>query len=180
MAECPQCQSDADLRLQRRDGDPGYLCEKCGTWVQFGAVTPTVPTRSRAQAHRDSPGLWPEDFPLEPDGKVTEGLVVFSKSGAIEGRMTGGRQRCNSISCPGWFVAITWESGQAMKVCSQGFHYDPKTKVTRITGGGEISGRFVSPPPLGVDPLPKEEWPARATLTKRKGWRISNGNGSAG
>ena len=80
MAECPQCQSDADLRLQRRDELPGYLCEKCGTWVQFGDVTPTVPTRSRAQAHRDSPGLWPEDFPLEPDGKVAEGLVVFSKT----------------------------------------------------------------------------------------------------
>ena len=81
MAECPQCQSDADLRLQRRDGEPGYVCEKCGTWVQFGALPPTVPTRNQAQAHKASPGLWPEDFPLDADGKVEEGLVVCSKSG---------------------------------------------------------------------------------------------------
>jgi hypothetical protein len=45
--------------------------------------------------------------------------------------------------------------------------------VTRITGGGEISARVISPPPLGVDPLPKEEWPTRAALAKRKGWRIA-------
>jgi hypothetical protein len=173
MAECPQCQSDADLRLQRRDGEPGYSCERCGTWVQFGAVTPSAPNRNRAQAQKASPGLWPADFPLEADGKVAEGLVVWSKSGAIEGRMTGPRQRCTSIGCPGWFVAITWETGQALKVCSQGWHYDAETKVTRITGGGEISGRFVSPPPLGVDPVPKEDWPDRSTLAKRKGWRVS-------
>ena len=84
---------------------------------------------------------------------------MLSRSGILEGRMTGPRQRCTSIGCPGWFVAVTWESGQALKACSQGWHYDAKTKVTRITGGGEISGRVVSPPPLGVDPLPKEEWP---------------------
>jgi hypothetical protein len=172
MSDCPQCHSDADLRLQRRDGEPGYQCEKCGTWVQFGALPPTIATRSKAQAHRDSPGLWPDDFPVGDDGKVEEGLVVYSKSGLIEGRMTGARQRCTSIGCPGWFVAITWETGQALKACSQGWHYDAKTKVTRITGGGEISGRVISPAPLGVDPLPKEQWPTRASLTKRKGWRI--------
>ena len=62
---------------------------------------------------------------------------------------------------------------QALKPCSQGWEYDPATKTIRITAGGEISGRFVSPPPLGVEPLPKEEWPARAALSKRKGWRIT-------
>ena len=173
MAECPQCQSDADLRLHRRDGEPGYLCDRCGSWVQFGAVAPVAPSRNRAQAQKASPGQWPTDFPLDDGGKVAEGMVVWSKSGTIEGRTTGPRQRCTSIGCPGWFVAITWETGQALKVCSQGWKYDPKTKVTRITAGGEISGRFVSPPPLGVDPLPNEQWPARATLAKRKGWRIS-------
>jgi len=173
MSECPQCQSDADLRIQRRDGEPGYVCEKCGTWVQFGGLPPTVATRTRAQAHKASPGRWPEDFPVDADGKVAEGLVVRSKSGLLEGRMTGARQRCPSIDCPGWLVAVTWESGQALKACSQGWEYDPKTKETRITGGGEISGRFISPPPLGVDPLPKEQWPTRASLAKRKGWRIT-------
>lgn len=175
MAECPQCQSDAHLRLQRRDDEPGYVCQQCGTWVQFGAVAPAVPTRSRAQAHKASPGRWPEDFPLEADGNVAEGLVVWSKSGTIEGRMTGSRQRCASIGCPGWSVAVTWETGQALKACSQGWHYDPETRVTRITGGGEISGRFISPPPLGVEPRPKDEWPTRATLEKRKGWRVPAG-----
>ena len=174
MSDCPQCQSDAHLRLQRAtNGDPGYECKQCGTWVQFGALAPKIPTRSKAQAHKASPGLWPDDFPLEPDGKVAEGLVVWSKSGTIEGRMSGTRQRCASIGCPGWYVAVTWESGQALKVCSQGWEYDAKTKETRITAGGEISGRFISPPPLGVDPLPKEQWPTRAALVKRKGWRIS-------
>ena len=175
MSGCLQCQSDADLRLERRDGEPGYRCEKCGNWVQFGALTPTIPTRSRAQTHRASPGHWPEDFPLDAEGKVEEGLVVRSRSGTIEGRMTGARQRCTSVGCPGWFVAITWETGQTLKACSEGWHYDPKTKETRITGGGEISGRVISPAPLGVDPLPKEEWPPRATLAKRKGWRTTAG-----
>jgi hypothetical protein len=172
MAECPQCQSDADLRMQRRDGEPGYVCERCGTWVQFGALAPVTPTRNLAQAQKNSPGRWPADFPLEGKGRVKEGLVVWSKSGDIEGRMTGPRQRCTSIGCPGWLVSITWETGQALKVCSEGWHYDAATQVTRITGGGEISGRFISPPPLGVDPLPREEWPTRATLEKRKGWKV--------
>jgi Zn ribbon nucleic-acid-binding protein len=172
MAECPQCQSDADLRMQRRDGDPGYECGKCGTWVQFGALPPSVPTRSRAQAHKASPGRWPEDLPLDAKGQVEEGLVVRSKSGDIEGRTTGPRSRCTSISCPGWVIAITWETGQALKVCSEGWQYDAGTKAIQITGGGEISGRFISPPPLGVDPLPKGDWPARSTLEKRKGWRV--------
>jgi hypothetical protein len=27
--------------------------------------------------------------------------------------------------------------------------------------------------PAGVDPLPRDEWPARSALSKRKGWRIT-------
>jgi hypothetical protein len=173
MSDCPQCQTDAHLRLQRLDGAPGYECERCGTWVQFGALAPKIPARTRAQAHKASPGRWPEEFPVDEEGKVEEGLVVWSKSGTIEGRTSGTRQRCTSIGCPGWYIAVTWETGQALKACSEGWKYDPKTKVTRITAGGEISGRFISPPPLGVDPLPKDDWPARATLSKRKGWRVN-------
>jgi Zn ribbon nucleic-acid-binding protein len=173
MSVCPQCQTDAHLRLQRRDGEPGYQCTECGTWLQFGALPPKVPNRSRAQAHKASPGRWPDDFPVDAEGKVEEGLVAWSKSGEIEGRTTGARLRCTSIDCPGWFVAITWETGQALRPCSQGFTYDAATKSLRITGGGEVSGRFVGPTPLGVDPLPRDAWPTRATLVKRKGWRVT-------
>ena len=173
MSVCPQCQTDAHLRLQRRDGEPGYQCDQCGTWLQFGALPPKAPTKGRATAHKASPGRWPEDFPLLPDGKVAEGIVVLSKSGEIEGRTTGARIRCTSIGCPGWFIAVTWETGQALRPCSEGFRYDPATNTIRITGGGEVSGRFIAPAPLGVDPLPKEEWPERSALSKRKGWRIN-------
>ena len=169
MSVCPQCETDAHLRLQRRDGEPGYQCDKCGTWMLFGALPPKIPDRSRAQAHKASPGRWPEDFPIDEAGKVEEGLVVRSKSGTLEGRTTGARQRCTSLDCPGWFIAVTWESGQALKPCSQGWKYDPATKTIQITGGGEISGRFVSPAPLGIDPLPKEQWPARADPHEAQG-----------
>ena len=174
MSVCPQCQSDAHLRLQRRDGEPGYQCTECGTWLQFGALPPKAPDRSRAQAHKASPGRWPEALPLDAEGKVEEGLVVRSKSGDIEGRTTGARLRCTSIGCPGWLIAVTWESGQALRPCSEGFTYDAATKTIQITGGGEISARFVAPTPLGVAPLAREEWPPRAALSKRKGWRITS------
>lgn len=173
MSVCPQCQTDVHLRLQRRDGEPGYGCELCGTWMQFGALPPKPSTKSRVQVHKASPGRWPADFPLTGDGKVEEGLVVRSKSGELEGRTTGARQRCTVIGCPGWSVAVTWETGQAVRSCSEGSHYDVATKVIRITGGGEISARFVSPPTLDVEPLASEEWPTRAALAKRKGWRIT-------
>ena len=110
-----------------------------------------------------------------PTARWRRGWSCARGPGALEGRMTGARQRCTSVGCPGWFVAITWETGQSLKACSEGWHYDPTTKETRITGGGEISGRVISPAPLGVDPLPKEEWPPRAALAKRKGWRTRRG-----
>lgn len=172
MSVCPQCQTDAHLQLQRRDGEPGYQCSSCGTWMQFGALPPKPSSRSRVQLHKASPGRWPEDFPLDEAGKVTEGLVVWSKSGALEGRTTGSRQRCTVIGCPGWTVAVTWETGQAMKPCSEGSTYEADTKVLRITAGGELTGRFVVPPAVDVEPLAKEEWPAMSLLIKRKGWRI--------
>ena len=173
MSVCPQCESDANLRLQRRDDEPGYVCTKCGTWMQFGALAPQGPSRRRTQDHKNSPGRWPADFPLDEAGKVAEGLVVLSKSGELEGRTTGARLRCTSVGCPGWFIGVTWETGQSLRPCSAGWKYDPETKTIRITGGGEISARFISPGPLGVEPLPKEEWPTRAALAKRKGWRIA-------
>lgn len=173
MSVCPQCQTDSHLRLQRRDGEPGYQCDACGTWMQFGALPPKVPNRSRVQQHKASPGRWPADFPLDAAGKVEEGLVVWSKSGALEGRTTGARQRCTVLGCPGWTVAVTWETGQAMKPCSEGVQYESDTKAIRVVAGGELTGRFVVPPETEILPPAKEEWPTRAALAKRKGWRIT-------
>lgn len=110
------------------------------------------------------PGPWPAEFPVRPDGRVERGLVVWSLSGHIEGRTTGGRRPCISLGCPGWFIGVKWETGQQMHICSEGWAYDPLTRSVRVTGGGEISARFVSPAPLGTPPLPREQWPDRVEL----------------
>ncbi len=115
---------------------------------------------------------WPANFPVSSSGRVEEGLVVVSKSGTIEGRTSGGRTRCRSTGCPGWFIYVRWETGQRMQICSEGWAYDPTTGSVRVTGGGEISARFVSPKPLGTPPLPREEWPDREDLAREsRCWR---------
>jgi hypothetical protein len=119
------------------------------------------------------PGPWPDAFPVLADGRVEEGLVVWSRSGAIEGRTTGARLPCTSHGCPGWFVGVRWETGQLMRICSEGWRYDPDEAVVRVTGGGEISARFVAPAPEGTPPAPREEWPDRATLARWYGWRTT-------
>ena len=122
---------------------------------------------------RRGPGSWPEEMPVDADGRVEEGLVVWSQSGKIEGRTTGARIRCSTLTCSGWFIGVSWETGQRFRPCSKGWRYDPVTKSVRITGGGEISARFVCPAPLGTPPLPREQWPARESLAGGMGWRIS-------
>lgn len=122
--------------------------------------------------HLASPGAWPTELPVTADGGVEEGLVVLSLSGTIEGRTTSARLRCRSTGCPGWFIGVSWETGQRLLPCSQGWRYDPGARTVRVTGGGEISARVVSPAPLGVPPLPREAWPARAALAGGKGWRV--------
>jgi hypothetical protein len=79
----------------------------------------------------------------------------------------------------GWFIGVSWETGQRFFPCSQGWRYDPADKSVRITGGGEISARVISPPPLGTPPLPPGQWPSRQLLANRTGWRVS-GTGSGG
>ena len=156
MSICPQCQSDAHLRLQRRDEEPGYLCTECGTWMQFGALPPQGPSRPRrTQDHKNSPGRWPEDFPLDEAGKVAEGLVVLSKSG-------GSRVAPPVLACaarrsaaPAGSSASPGRPGQTLRPCSAGWHYDAETKTVRITGGGEISARFVSPSAARRRPAPE-------------------------
>jgi hypothetical protein len=122
---------------------------------------------------REAEGPWPAQFPLTADGRVEEGLPVWSISGRIEGRTTGARLPCSSIGCPGWFIGVIWETGQVMRICSEGWDYSPQDRSVRVNGGGEISARFVSPKPLGTPPLPATEWPKRSELARRRGWRVS-------
>ncbi len=116
---------------------------------------------------------WPSEFPLHDDGTVAEGIVVWSQSHTIEGRTTGSRRRCTTTTCPGWFIGVRWETGQMLFPCSEGWKYTAETNEVAITGGGEISARFVAPEPLGTPPLPKEQWPSRSQLTGL-GWRHSD------
>lgn len=118
-------------------------------------------------------GPWPQAFPILGDGKVREGLVAYSQSGTIEGRTTGARRPCITNGCPGWFIGVRWETGQLMHICSQGWAYDPETETVRVTGGGEISARFVAPKPLGTPPLPRDQWPTRGVLSRWAGWRAA-------
>ena len=122
---------------------------------------------------RDS---WPIDFPVNTDTGIQEGLRVLSRTGEIEGRTTGSRRRCSSAGCPGWFIGVKWENGQMMYPCSEGWTYDASERSIRITGGGEISARVISPAPLGTPPLPRDEWPSRESL-KGRGWRMSSSAG---
>ena len=55
MSVCPQCETDAHLRLQRRDGEPGYQCDACGTWMQFGALPPKARPRAASPRTRRAP-----------------------------------------------------------------------------------------------------------------------------
>jgi hypothetical protein len=117
-------------------------------------------------------GPWPENFPLLPDDRVEEGLVVWSRSFTIEGRTTGSRRPCSSTNCFGWFIGVRWQTGQMMFPCSEGWEYSPSIRQVHIDDGGEISARVVSPKPLRTDPLPESEWPEREKLFTYRGWRI--------
>jgi hypothetical protein len=132
------------------------------------------PVAGSKSAGSTGPGPWPSDFELTSSGGVEEGLVVLSRTGEISGRTTGSRRTCTTIGCPGWFVGVRWETGQLVHACSEGWHYEAATRVIRITGGGEISARVVSPKPFGVAPLPRAQWPARASLSRLKGWRVAS------
>lgn len=103
--------------------------------------------------------------------KVAEGILVHSLDKTIEGRTTGKRQPCSAHGCPGWFLTVRWETGQLMHICSEGWNYDPESRSVRVTGGGEISARCISPKPRGTPPRPRDEWPSREQLSKWKGWR---------
>ncbi|MFN8027714.1 MAG: DUF6508 domain-containing protein [Acidimicrobiia bacterium] len=115
---------------------------------------------------------WPRAFPMLSGREVPEGIEVRSLSGTLVGRTSGGRAKCRSKGCPGWFVYVRWETGQPMQPCSEGWHYDPDQPRIDVIGGGEVSARFVSPKPLGTPPAPRESWPTRERLARWKGWRV--------
>jgi hypothetical protein len=121
------------------------------------------------------PGPWPEEFPALGVNQVAVGLRVRSLSGEIEGRTTGNRRPCISLGCPGWFIGVRWETGQLLSICSEGWAHHPSTKEIRLTGGGEISARCVSPAPLGITPAPRDEWPSRERLADWAGWQSIEG-----
>ena len=151
------------------------------TFLQYAAVLgfklPNVITRAefrdlyRAEVC-DYDG-WPSALPLIDGKRIAEGLIVKSLSGTMEGRTTGNRRKCiaTSTECPGWFIEVIWESGQRLWPCSEGWHFDPDTKIISVVGGGEISARFVSPKPLGTHPAPRNTWPSKKDLMKMRGWR---------
>jgi hypothetical protein len=152
------------------DEDFADLVSRSGLPVR-SPVTPDSFREDYSHHVCDASG-WPRDFETLDETHVAEGIPVFSLSGRIEGRTTGSRTKCRSKGCPGWFVGILWETGQQMYLCSEGWHFDRSRVRIDIIGGGEISARYVSPAPLGVHPAPRAEWPKKADLNLRRGWRV--------
>ena len=176
VSRCPEC-GEVGVRVVYGGPTPEMVEAADRGEVALGGCTvdPGVPSHVCPVGHswdRDADG-WPSWLDVDDDNRVPEGLVVRSRSGEIEGRTTGApRRRCAAKNCPGWFLTVSWETGQLIHICSQGWAVDPGSRNIRVTGGGEISARFVSPPPLGTPPLPPEQWPAPEQLTG-KGWRIN-------
>src|ERR1035438_5862843 len=90
---------------------------------------------------------WPKALETLDDQHVAKGVVVRSRTNTIEGRTTGGRQKCPSTSCSGWLIGVLWETGQQMHICSEGWHFEPSTNEIHVIGGGDISARCPPPPP---------------------------------
>ena len=121
-----------------------------------------------------NPDAWPSAFPTLDDGRIQSRMTVRSRSIRLEGRTTGGRQKCRSTSCPGWFIGVLWETGQQMFICSQGWHFDANRNEVFVIGGGEISARYISPPPMGRAPLPSLKGKDREALLSRESWRTDH------
>lgn len=175
-SRCPEC-GGLGIRILYGEPTPELAAAADRGEVALGGciIGPGMPSHVCPAGHewdRDADS-WPSWLEVDDEGRVPEGLVVRSRSGEIEGRTTGARRRrCAAKGCPGWFLTVSWETGQIMHICSEGWAVDPMGGGIRVTGGGEISARFVSPRPLGTPPAPRDEWPAPGELTGR-GWRVS-------
>jgi hypothetical protein len=115
---------------------------------------------------------WPKAFPILDEQHVAKGLVVRSRTNKFEGRTTGGRQKCQLTSCPGWSIGVLWETGQQMHICSEGWHFEPSTDEIHVIGGGDVSARYISPKPWGKPPLLKNLWPSKDDLNATAAWKI--------
>ena len=113
---------------------------------------------------------WPSHFPIKSEKSIEVGLVCRSIDGNIEGRTEGDRRRCPSKQCRGWLVGVRWQDGQLLRICTEGWHFDPVKKELQVVGGGQISARVVSPKPLGRPPLARGAWPSRSELKKFRAW----------
>lgn len=110
--------------------------------------------------------------PLQPDGRVTVGIPVWSlpvdvegHTGEVEGRTTGGRRTCPARSCGGWQVGVRWETGQLMYLCSRGWRYDAASNTMRMTAGTALSTTTASDRAnTRADPAPRSKWPDRDAL----------------
>jgi hypothetical protein len=172
---CPWCGLPSAPIVYGLPSERMFAAAERGEVVLGGCcIDLAMPTHECIAGHRwdDAVPGWPPDFPVDAGGRVAEGLVVWSRSGLIEGRTTGARRRCPAADCPGWLLTVRWETGQLLHLCSQGWTYDRAANEVRVTAGGEISARFVSPAPFGPPPLPREQWPEREELTGR-GWRLA-------
>lgn len=127
---------------------------------------------------------WPEDFPLTGEGRVAPGLVVWSlpvkvegHDGPVEGRTTGGRQACKTLTCGGWLLGVRWESGDRASICSRGWAYDARNGSISITGGTGLSTTTATDRPHSRKevPDPRSTWPNRGDLGPAWRTRVADG-----
>lgn len=83
-----------------------------------------------------------------------EDLPVLSRNGVIRGRSTGATWPCKAQGCIDTYGAprqlqVEWDTGDTTRICEVGWELrDAPVDHIRITGGGEISARYVNP----IDP----------------------------
>lgn len=144
-----------------------FIAGKFRSLVNSGAVQRLC---RRAYALALTEDAWPVTLSVGDDGSLATGMVVRSLNGLVEGRTTGGRRRCPAPYCGGWDVSVSWESGQDIRICSEGWHFDPVSRELRIVGGGEITARTAGNPTPDVRPLPRDAWPSREVLRTHPAW----------
>ena len=89
--------------------------------------------------------------------EVPENIPVLSRNGAIRGRSLGRGQLCAAGGCietygPRWQLGVEWETGQTTIICDVGWERrELPVDHIRITAGGEITARFVTPRDPGPD-----------------------------
>lgn len=165
-------------QISRMPADPASVGDLDG-WARFAAAGIEVlnmadlsRSRSPEAAEVVDRDPWPPAFPIDGDGRVPRGLVVWSLplevegfSGRVEGRTTGGRRACAASSCGGWFIAVQWETSQRMSLCSRGWVYEPGSRSVRMTKGVGLSTTVATDRPnTRAGAPPRSAWPDREGL----------------